>query len=142
MQIRWDEASISIKGKAYRVAHKETGLLKIRDVQPLSTIPPKSYTKDGLIPTDNINYAGTSRLTGNPMIVTTEIFPNSDYGMKKKKQQIESLKGAVVMIYLPLYVAGKYSARSFQVNINDITPYKKVTSKSQSLKNKQKKSKK
>jgi len=128
MQIRWDEASISVRGKSYRVAHKETGTFKINDLQPLTTIPPKSYTRDGLIPTDNINYLNL-RNTG-PLLYTSTMFPYCDYGKNSVKKQAELLKGATVMIYLPIYVAGKYAAKSFQVNIDDvIASSKQPTSK-------------
>src|SRR5688572_5146262 len=34
IHIKWDEASMSINGTSYRVVHKETGAVKIRDLQP------------------------------------------------------------------------------------------------------------
>jgi hypothetical protein len=121
LQIRWDEASVSIKGKTYRVAHKETGAYKIRDLQPITTIPPKSYTKDGLIPTEKINYFNVS---GDPIVYVSEIFPDCDYGKDTYKQKISSLRGANIMVYLPIYIAGNYAAKNFQITIRDITPKK------------------
>ncbi|HWC53505.1 MAG TPA: hypothetical protein VG676_07990, partial [Chitinophagaceae bacterium] len=34
IKINWDELSFSINAKTYRIVHKETGVIKINEVQP------------------------------------------------------------------------------------------------------------
>ncbi len=57
LRIDWDEVSISLSGKAVRVVHKETGVIHTTEVQPPTTIPPKSKFEDVLIPTDDVRWS-------------------------------------------------------------------------------------
>lgn len=122
IKINWDEVSFSVKGFTYRVVHKETGVYKIRDAQFSTTIPPKSYLKDGIIPVDKLVYTNSTTM---PAIKAT--FPDYDYGNKKTIAQIKKLKGADVIIYLPIYIAGNFVTGSYHVKIVDIIPYKAVS---------------
>lgn len=44
IRINWDEVSFSINGKTYRAVHAQTALRSINDVQPPTTIPPRSQS--------------------------------------------------------------------------------------------------
>jgi hypothetical protein len=121
VRINWDEVSISIGGKSYRVVHKETGTYKINEIQPTTSIPPRSYMIDGLIPTDKITY---TRYGSSSIITVGKIFPTNDYGSKKTAEQIKSLKGKSIIVYLPVYINNKFSTNSFEIKINDIVATK------------------
>lgn len=119
LKIVWDEASFSIDGKSYKVAHKLTGTTKVYEAQPPSTIPPKSYLIDGLIPVDGIIYV-RNVFTGAPVPITKVLFPTTDYGSKKKANEIMGWKGLNIAVHIPIYFANNYAARTFSFTISDI----------------------
>jgi hypothetical protein len=119
IRINWDEVSISLNGLSYRVAHKETGAFKLTDIQPVTSIPPKSYLTDGLIPTDKIFY-GLNLVTGSPTLIIATIFPSEDYGKKHAREKALQLKGSTVVVYLPLYINNQFVSKSFSITINEV----------------------
>ena len=121
VRINWDEVSISIGGKSYRVVHKETGTYKVNEIQPTTSIPPRSYTIDGLIPSEKINY---TRYGSGSTVTVAKIFPTIDYRDKQTAKQIMLLKGKSIIVYLPLYINNKFSNNSFEIKITDIVTTK------------------
>lgn len=121
IKINWDEVSFSVAGFTYRVVHKETGVNKVRDAQFATSIPPKSYLADGMIPADKLVYTNPNMM---PAIKAT--FPDYDYGKKKIIAKIREMKGADVVIYLPMNISGKFVNGSYHLKIVDIIPYKAV----------------
>lgn len=118
VRINWDEVSFSINGKAQRIVHKETATDKVTETQPPTSIPPKSNLRDLLLSTDYLTYR---QLPGQKLTVSIlEMFPNADYGSKKRKAQINALRGTKVMIYLPFYMRGNYVGKSYEIWIRDI----------------------
>jgi hypothetical protein len=118
IRINWDELSMSINGKAQRVVHKETGTTKITDLQPPTTIPPKTILEDALLPTDKINYTNNQgRLTP----ILADIYPVYDYGNKKTRQKIMSMKGQRITIFFPYYIRNVFHSKVFNFIIEDIT---------------------
>jgi hypothetical protein len=122
VRISWDEVSMSIDGNSFRVLHKETGVYKTREIQPTTSIPPRSFLTDGLIPSEKVNY-GYSSVTGNNQVTVDDIFPNKDWGSKKIKKKILGLKGKSIMVYLPVYINNNFSSLAFQINIDDVKSY-------------------
>lgn len=123
LKFSWDEVAISINGKSYRVVHKETGMYKVNDVQPPTTVPPQSNIKDFLLPTDNIRYAPSGN-SARTITMFTDLFPTMDYGNKKKKAAILGQIGSRITIFLPYYIKGQYVSQSYDLLIKNIYPKK------------------
>ena len=118
IRINWDEVSFSLNGRAKRTVHKETGEYKIRDVQPPTTIPPKSSLKDFLIPTDIIRYG---RIGYSNYTIIGNILPLEASGKTQQRDVIRKYKGTKITVFLPFYIAGKYVTRYYDLMINDVT---------------------
>jgi len=125
IKINWDEVSFSVDGKTHRVVHKETGTYKITDVQPPTTIPPKSNLKDFIISTDKLVMAQGSTFNFVTLNVRDQ-FPDNDFGNKKTKEFILSYKGNRVTIFMPYYVRGQYVSQYYDLMIRDVYPRKKT----------------
>lgn len=123
IKINWDEVSFSINGNTHRIVHKETGTMKIYDAQFTTSIPPHSYLKDGMIPVDKLVYTGAAK-SGLALPEVKPSFPDYDYGNKKTAKQIQKLNGAVISIYLPMYIGNKFVNGSYELKVVSITPYK------------------
>lgn len=121
IRINWDEVSVSFNGKARRIVHYSTGMTKINDVQPPTTIPPKSKLVDGLLPVDNINL---SSIYGKPFLSMPDQFPITDNGKKKAIKYITGMKGQKVIVYLPFYLKGVYQSKTFEFLIVDVQAFK------------------
>lgn len=117
IKVNWDEVSFSVNGKAQRAVHKETGVYKISDIQPPTTIPPKSTLEDFLIPTDNVRYSNISNRT---YVITKDIFPITATGKKKLEAAIKKYKGTKVTVFLPLYIGNKYQSFYYDIYIEDV----------------------
>jgi hypothetical protein len=122
IKINWDELSFSINAKTYRIVHKETGVIKINEVQPPTTIPPHSVLDDILVPAQNVK-SNYSIYFNTYLTHVDDIFPNNDYGFKAKREYIQSMKGGTITIFLPFYMDGKYVSKYYTLNIIDV--YKK-----------------
>lgn len=118
IKINWDEVSISINGKAKRIVHKETGVYKITDVQPPTTIPPKSSLKDMLIPSSNVKFVSSG---GIPFTIVKYILPVQGTGKKQWDEVVKKYKGTKITVFLPVYIAGKYQSYYYDFMINDVT---------------------
>lgn len=128
IKINWDEVSFSINGKAQRAVHKETGVYKISDMQPPTTIPPKSTLKDFLIPTTNIKYTNFANRT---YTIIGEILPKQEFGKKNQNAVIKKYKGTKITVFMPFYIGGKYLTRYYDFTIDDITLSKNAPDKKQ-----------
>lgn len=117
IRINWDELSISVNGQAKRVVHYETGTDKITETQPPTTIPPKSKLTDALVATDKLNY---SYVSGRRTLSIPDTYPKTDYGNKKIRASIMSLKGQKIIIYFPYYLKNVYHSKTFEFLITDI----------------------
>jgi hypothetical protein len=124
IKISWDEVSISINGKAKRIVHKETGVYKITDVQPPTTIPPKSSLKDMLIPSSNVKFASSG---GLPFTVVKNILPIQGTGKKAWDEVKRKYKGTRITVFLPVYIAGKYQSYYYDFMIDDVVLSKSST---------------
>jgi hypothetical protein len=122
IRINWDEVSFSVDGITHRIVHKETGTYKITDVQPPTTIPPKSNLKDFIISTDKL--VVTQGSFNFVSLNVNEQFPDNDYGNKKKKEFILSYKGNRITIFMPYYVRGQYISQYYDLMIRDVAPKK------------------
>jgi hypothetical protein len=118
IKISWDEVSLSINGQALRVVHKETGVYKINDIQPPTTIPPKSSLEDYLVPTNNVKYLSLSART---YTIVGFMLPVDDFGKKKWDATIRKYKGTKMTIFLPFYIGGKYFSHYYDLSIDDVT---------------------
>jgi hypothetical protein len=121
LRLNWDELSMSINGKAQRVVHKETGAYKINEVQPPTTIPPKTILEDQIVPSDNINY---TYYAGSRLLTLKDVYPTTDGGNKKKRAEILKTKGQRITLFMPIYVHGIYTSNTFDFIIQDITESK------------------
>lgn len=119
IKISWDEVSFSVNGKSYRIVHKETGLMRINDVQPPTTIPPKSNLEDYLVPANNVKVT-YGLLFQNYITLVEDIFPVSDGGSKEKRKQILSLKGTKITVFFPIFIRGQYISKYYDLLITDI----------------------
>lgn len=117
IRINWDELSVSVQGEARRVIHYETGINRITDVQPPTTIPPKSKLTDGIIATNKIRWTSVS---GRKEMIIPDTYPNKDYGRKKKRKEILDLKGQKVVIFFPYYIRNVFFSKTFEFLIADI----------------------
>lgn len=119
IKISWDEVSISYNGKAQRVVHKETSMTGINDVQPPTTIPPRTKLVDALVMTDKVAYStpyfGNSRV---PYIKNT--FPQFYYNKRDRAKALEQ-KGLKMTLFMPYYVAGKYVSMYYDLYLRDVT---------------------
>lgn len=118
IKINWDEVSMSINGMAQRTLHKETSAYNITEIQAPTTIPPHTRLKDEIFPADKVRYTSSG---GVRHVSIDDIYPNQDYGFKKNKEKIMSLKGERVVIYLPYYMRGEFRSKTFEFTIKDIT---------------------
>src|SRR5436190_1463481 len=117
MKINWDEVSFSINGKAQRAVHKETGVLKVNDVQPPTTIPPKSTLEDFLIPTSSLHYATNS---SNTYTIVGYILPYEESGKSKQQAVINRITGTRITVFLPFYLGGIYHSKYYDFMIDDV----------------------
>jgi hypothetical protein len=118
--IRWDEASLSINGIAYKITHTKNEKFIIVEYQPPSSIPPQSFIKDGYTPVSNIQYS----TNGSEQIFVSDLFPSYNNGNTRTRKKINSLKGCIIVAYLPFYVHGSYESKSFKFIIEDIKAQK------------------
>lgn len=126
IKIMWDEVSMSENGKAHRIIHKNTGTLKITEVQPPTSVPPRSKMIDQLIPSGSISY---SRYSGITQMNVRTLYPITDGGDKKIRKRILNMKGQMIVIYFPYYVRNQYSSRNFEFLISDVRQVSKSESK-------------
>jgi hypothetical protein len=112
---------MSINGKAQRIVHKETGTVRVTDVQPPTTIPPKTYLEDGLLPTDKIRYINNQ---GKRILIVSDLYPKYDYGSKKTRALIMGMKGERITIFFPYYIKNVYHSKIFDFLIEDIATKK------------------
>jgi hypothetical protein len=117
IKINWDEVSISENGVAKRVIHKETGMTKINDLQPPTTIPPQSSLKDFLVPSDNVKFYSSS---GRTTMFVRDAYPIYDKGSKSTGKKIMQFKGSRFILYLPLYIRNNFSSKTYEFTIVDI----------------------
>lgn len=117
IRVNWDEVSFSVNGKTYRALHSQTGIDHFTEVQPPTTIPPKSNLNDELIPSDHVSFVRTGYGI-SPHI--RPLFPDYDYGKSKTKDYIMSWKGSRVTIYLPFYIKGQLESHYYDLIITDI----------------------
>lgn len=119
IRINWDETSFSIRGKTYRTIHKETGKQRLTESQPPTTIPPHSFLNDALIPVDKI-WNIRSLATGNNVPIILETFPSKKSSNKTIQQTINNLRGAKIVVYLPMYIKNQFVSKYYDIMINDI----------------------
>lgn len=118
IRVNWDELSMSINGKAARVVHKETGAYKITEVQPPTTVPPKTFLDDAIVPTENVKF--TTAMGGRSIVSINPIYPTQDYGNKKTKEKIMGRKGERITVFFPYYIKNVYYSKVFEFIIEDI----------------------
>ncbi len=119
IRVNWDEVSFSINGEAQRVIHKNTGVFSITNVQPPTTIPPKSTLTDFLLPTSAVRYLNISNST---YTIFKSMLPTYANGKKNISNAIKSLKGTKITVFLPLYIGNKYQSYYYDIMIDDIIP--------------------
>lgn len=124
IKIDWDEVSLSLGAKTYRVVHSETGAAKVREVQPPSTIPPHATLKDFIVPAGNV-YFDRDFFTNVQVVKLKELFPTTDNASKARKDYILSRKGKSVIIFMPFYMRGQYVSKYYEIVIDDVTEKKK-----------------
>ena len=117
IRINWDEVSMSYNGQAKRIVHKETGLTKLTDLQPPTTIPPKTNLRDIAVSTDDVYFTNNQ---GRVTMSVKEIYPSYDYGSKKKRAIILKLKGYRISLFFPYYIKNVYHSKTFEFIISDI----------------------
>lgn len=122
IKINWDEVSFSINGQAMRAVHKATGVYKINDVQPPTTIPPKSTLTDYVLPSSHIQYINVSTRT---YTIARNIIPVEARNKKSVALAINKYKGTKITVFLPVYIAGKYQSYYYDLLITDVRPSKK-----------------
>lgn len=121
MKIEWDEISISVNGKTYRVLHGDATLANITIAQPPSTIPPKSLLTDKIYPVNNVK---SIKLNSQLYAVLTDLLPNNDYGNKKDIKAMMDKKGTRIVMYIPYYLSNKFISAYYNIDIVDIVKKK------------------
>lgn len=121
IRINWDEVSIAINGKAKRVIHYETGSTSYLQVQPPTTIPPKSKLVDGFILSENVSTLGTTSLTGKAKTILYDIYPIKVEGFKNAQEKVLGRKGEKTTVFFPMYIRNEFSAKTFEFIIQDIS---------------------
>lgn len=121
IRINWDELSVAINGKAKRVIHYETGTSSYLQVQPPTTIPPKSKLVDGLILSESVNTVAASSLYSKAKTVIYDIYPVKVEGFKNAQEKVLNRKGERTSVFFPMYVRNQFSAKTFEFIISDIT---------------------
>lgn len=121
IRINWDELSISENGVAKRVVHKETGMTRINDLQPPTTVPPQSTLKDIVVPTERIRFSSSG---GRPTMMILDTYPVYDFGSKTKAKQIMQAKRKKIVFYFPYYIWNNYYSKTFEFTIKDIQKVK------------------
>lgn len=116
IRINWDEVSFSINGNTERAVHKSTGINRVTEVQPPTTIPPKASLQDFLVPASNVNYSTAFGGT----ITFDPLFPTEN-SAKKAERTKQKYKGTKITIFMPFYVGGKYESYYYDIMINDVT---------------------
>lgn len=116
IKISWDEVSLAINGKSYRVVHKETGIYKMTEVQPPTTIAPKSTLRDAILTTNNVIYTSSNK-SGATLL---NMFPDKYYNKKEKTKYLK-WKNSKITIFLPYYIGGKYVSMYYEIYVNNIT---------------------
>jgi hypothetical protein len=96
-------------------------MTKINDLQPPTTVPPKSTLKDIIVPTENIRFVTSS---GRTSMIISDTYPVYDYGNKSKGNQIMQLKGKRIVLYFPYYIRNNFYSKTFEFTITDIEKHK------------------
>lgn len=119
IKISWDEVSLSINGEAYRVVHGETGVQNFTQVQPPTTIPPRTKLKDFVVRTDQIKQVPGFAYQNASTVVTAN-FPDMFYN-KKERDKAMKQKGLKMTLFMPYYVGGRYVSMYYDIYLNNIT---------------------
>lgn len=122
IKIVWDEVSMSENGQAQRVVHNETGTFKITEVQPPTTVPPRTYLDDNFITTNSVRYTYSG---GTKRALFGSMFPTSDNGSKKERERIMKKKNQRITVFFPYYIRNIYNSKTFDFRITDIRLKKK-----------------
>lgn len=124
IKIEWDEVSIAVNGKAYKVIHivNDYKQLNISALQAPTTIPPKSLMTDKLIPINNVATISTSN---GILQYLRELFPTSTLDGKRAEREIMKKIGQKITIYLPYYMNGKMISSYYNLKITNIRKVKK-----------------
>ena len=122
IKMQWDDISLDFDGNSKRVYHKETGLSSKNLVQPPTTITPKGYLIDALIPSDNVTFTTVGKKT---VPVYRTIFPRQDNGLKKIKRDALNWKGKAINFYFPLRVNETPKNYTIRMRVTDVITSKK-----------------
>lgn len=117
IKINWDEISFSLNGKAYaRVLHNLTGIRKINDVQPPTTIPPRSYIEDRLYPREKMYVASS----GGAYYSVNYNFFRPQKSNENSDKYHKSKIGDKIIIHLPYYLGKNFVESNFEIEIIDV----------------------
>ena len=122
IKMQWDDISIDFDGNSKRVYHKETGLSSKNLVQPPTTITPKGYLIDALIPSDNVTFTTVGKKT---VPVYRALFPSQDYGQKRIKRMALAWKGKAINFYFPLRINESPKNYTIRLRVLDVITSKK-----------------
>lgn len=118
IRINWDEVSTSINGYAKRIVHYETGSNRITEVQPPTTVPPKSKLKDAFIITDQVRYKIVS---GQRVpVMPGPLYPVKDYGDKKLRKEILAMAGQRTSFFVPYYIRNQFNSITFEFIVESV----------------------
>ncbi len=117
IKINWDEISFSLNGRSYaRVLHNLTGVRKINDVQPPTTIPPRSYIDDKLYPRETMSVVSSG---GSYYSVNYNFFRSKKVNESNDKYH-KSKIGDKIIIHLPYYLGTSFVESNFEIEIVDV----------------------
>ena len=118
IQINWEESKFMIDKEHHKVMRTEMGIFKPYERQAPVTILPGSYVRDQLIPVRNIK---ERMIENNTKIMLIEdLLPQEDKGDKALAAKIAEMKGAVMEVFLPIYIRGKSVPKTFYIRVDDI----------------------
>jgi hypothetical protein len=112
LEIVWDETSLVIFGEANKITHAGVRYLDAGKPMSNTLIPPAAYVREMAIPVNNISY------NGRDWSIAPMLYYN-DYGSKKFKDLILSLKGKEITLFLTLVSESKFS-KSFRFRIEEV----------------------
>jgi hypothetical protein len=113
LKIRWDEASLGVRGRYYAVRNTRTLFLPGYRDDTAPTILPQGYVIDMAMPAENISFNGSEWKE-------KELLQTTDRNSPAIQQRLLAYKGSVVNLLLPVQVGDSVWSYTFQFQVTSV----------------------
>ncbi|MEX0602842.1 MAG: hypothetical protein WD295_05845 [Bacteroidota bacterium] len=115
MYVRWENASVGIKGRYYSVRNTRTLYLPTASTVVSPAIPPRGYVIDMALPAENISFEKGEWKE-------TDLLPTTDRNSARRKQAIQKNVGSNLVLILLVDFGGELRRYTFQFTVASVDP--------------------